>query len=447
MTLNLGIHSLVICVDNSATRDKNPKSGFSEGILMREQRLSIAAMVTLIVILFVGIAYAAILEGVLHSFNPGHEYDGWEPLAGLIVDAAGHLYGTTRFGGTIGEGTVFEMKYSRLRGWTEKILYNFNPTQNNDGSEPYAGLVFDTAGNLYGTTAGGGAYGNYGTVFELTPNGSGGWTEVILHSFNNDGKDGYGPIAGLTFDTTGNLYGTTASGGTFGSGTVFGMSPRSGGGWQEAVLHSFNNDRKDGYQPFAGLVIDAAGNLYGTTFSGGTYGGGTVFGMRPRAGGGWEEGVLHSFSEDGEDGTNPWGGLIFDAEGDLYGTTAYGGTDDCGTVFGLRPKAGGYWQEGVLYSFYTKPNDGCSPVAGLIFDASGNLYGTTNYGGIGCGTVFGLKPKAGGGWVEGVLHSFKNSSDGCEPSAGLTLDAAGNLYGTTKAGGNYNYGTVFGVEP
>lgn len=417
---------------------------------MREQRSSIvsrAVVGVLIAALFVGIAYGAVLEGVLHSFNPGHEYDGWEPLAGLIVDAAGHLYGTTRFGGTIGEGTVFELKNSRLRGWTEKILYNFNPTQNNDGSQPYAGLIFDAAGNLYGTTAGGGAYGNYGTVFELMPNGSGGWTEVILHSFNNDGKDGYGPLAGLIFDTAGNLYGTTASGGTFGSGTVFGLKPKASGGWEEGVLHSFRNDGKDGYIPVASLTLDAAGNLYGTTESGGTFGGGTVFGLTPKSGGGWVEGVLHSFTIDGSDGYFPEAGLIFDAAENLYGTTGYGGTDDCGTVFGLRPKGGGHWQEGVLYSFYTKPNDGCTPVAGLMFDTVGNLYGTTIYGGIDCGTVFALKPKPEGGWVEGVLHSFKNANDGCMPVAGLALDSAGNLYGTTEGGGTYNYGTVFGVQP
>src|SRR5271157_110097 len=381
-------------------------------------------------------------EKVLHSFN-NNGTDGALPYAGLIFDAAGNLYGTTWLAGTYGYGTVFELTPTAGGGWTEQVLHSFG--NGTDGNQPVAGLIFDAAGNLYSTTVGGGDY-DYGTVFELTPAAGGGWTEQVLHSFGN-GTDGASPYAGLIFDAAGNLYGTTYLGGTYGYGTVFELTPAAGGGWTEQVLYSF--DYTDGAHPEAGLIFDFAGNLYGTTAFGGTGtfrsgGCGTVFELTPTAGGGWTEKVLYSFGNSLSDGLGP-GGLIFDAAGNLYGTTAYGGTYGGGTVFEVTPAAGGGWTEQVLRSF--NGTDGAFPSAGLIFDAAGSLYGTASeYGAYGDGTVFELTPGGGGNWAEQVLHSF-NGTDGDGPGAGLIFDAASNLYGTTSGGGTYGYGTVFELTP
>src|SRR5664280_3872238 len=310
--------------------------------------------------------------------------------------------------------------------------------------------------SLYGTTLEGGTYYS-GTVFELTPAAGGGWTEKVLHNFNENGTDGALPRAPLIFDAAGNLYGTTEYGGTYYDsdlGTVFELTPAAGGGWTEKVLHNFGIGR-DGTDPLAGLIFDAAGNLYGTTEYGGTYYDsdlGTVFELTPAAGGGWTEKVLHNFVI-GRDGTDPLAGLIFDAAGNLYGTTEYAGNYGAGTVFELTPTAGGGWTEKVLHNF--NGTDGEFPYSSLIFDGAGNLYGTTSAGGTYssclsgyyCGTVFELTPAAGGGWTETVLHSFGNGTDGYSPSAGLIFDAAGNLYGTTPHGGTYEGGTVFEVTP
>ena len=337
--------------------------------------------------------------------------------------------------------------------WNEKVLHGFG--DGTDGINPPADLIFDTAGNLYGTTYEGGDY-NYGTVFELTPTAGGGWTEKVLHSFNNNGTDGYYPLAGLIFDAAGNLYGTTWHGGTYnelGGGTVFELTPTAGGGWTETVLHSFGNGA-DGIGPEAGLIFDAAKvNLYGTTAGGGSYSVGTVFELTPTAGGGWTETVLYSFNDNGTDGWESLAGLIFDAAGNLYGTTWAGGTYGGGTVFELTPAGG--WTEKVLHSFSWIGTDGFWPYAGLIIDAAGNLYGTTGAGGpSGWGMVFELTPTAGGGWTEKMLHSFPydNGTDGSQPVAGLIFDAVGNLYGTTEYGGTYSNcyggcGTVFELTP
>jgi uncharacterized repeat protein (TIGR03803 family) len=337
---------------------------------------------------------------VLHDFGG---MDGVFPN-GLIFDAAGVLYGTTEGGGgwgrpcnpTGGCGTVFELSPEAGGGWTEQVLYSFcAQTDCTDGDEPYAGLIFDAAGNLYGTTFYGGTYG-YGTVFELTPEAGGGWTEKVVYSFNpNNGTDGAYPYAGLIFDNNGNLYGTTSYGGTYDYGMVFELTPAQGGGWTEQVLYSFNFNGTDGYGPLACLIFDKAGNLFGTTVFGGTYDSGTVFELTPAEGGGWTEKVPHSFNGR-NDGANPYAGLILDENGNLYGTTAGGqgrtheaGANNAGTVFELMPTKGGGWAEKVLHSFSSNGRDGASPGAGLIFDAAGNLYGTTSLGGpYGFGTVF-----------------------------------------------------------
>ncbi len=427
---------------------------------MRGKRLSIGLRATLAiftVVLFVTITWAATHETVLHNFNIDGR-DGYGPGASLMLDAAGNLYGTTAEGGIYNCngrtcGIVFELTPVAGGGWTEKVLHNFNGT---DGNFPMASLIADAVGNLYGTTFMGGTYG-YGTVFELTRGPSAvGWTEKVLHSFN--GTDGAGPYSGLIRDAAGNLYGTTQEGGTYsgiyctsGCGTVFELIPTVGGGWTQKVLHSFNGT--DGYDPEASLIFDAAGNLYGTTAEGTTHGCGAVFELTPTGGGGWTEIVLHSFVN--TDGCQPFAGLIFDVVGNLYGTAVYGGIYGRGTVFELTPAAGGGWTETVLHNF--NETDGTFPFSGLIFDAAGNLYGTTFLGGDftcygrSCGTVFELtrSPNAlRGGWTETVLHSF-NGTDGSGPN-GLIMDAAGNLFGTTQGGGTGYYcpsgcGTVFEI--
>jgi uncharacterized repeat protein (TIGR03803 family) len=360
------------------------------------------------------------------------------------------LYGTTEFGGMYNYGTVFELSPNEGGGWTETVLHSFN-NDGTDGWYPDAGLILDGAGNLYGTTI----YGaGYGAVFEMSPNQGGGWTETVLYTFNGNG-DGRYPHGSLVFDDAGNLYGTTDNGGIYcglfqGCGTVFELTPTQGGGWTESVLHSFDNNGTDGINPVAGLIFDAAGNLYGTTFAGGTYGNGTVFEMSPGQGGGWTETVLHSFGPV-PDGQQSWAGLIFDAPGNLYGTTRTGGTYSLGTVFELTPNQSGGWTETVLHSFGSG-QDGFQPLYGsLIFDATGDLYGTTQEGGVyDYGTVFEVAPNGSGGWTETLLYNFcsqNGCADGYFPFAGLTSDAPGNLYGTTYLGGPYDDGTVFELTP
>jgi uncharacterized repeat protein (TIGR03803 family) len=214
---------------------------------------------------------------------------------------------------------IFTVTLFVTRSWaaTETVLHSFHP-EIPDGVYLYAGLIFDHAGNLYGTTQQGGTYG-FGTVFELTSRAGGGWTENVLYSFGANGTDGVEPYAGLIFDDAGNLYGTTFVGGTYNGGTVFELTPQAGGGWTEKVLHSFGNGT-DGFQPYAGLIFDGTGNLYGTTYGGA----GAVFELTPQAGGGWTEKVLHRFNSNGTDGYLPLGGLILDAAGNLYGTTQHG---------------------------------------------------------------------------------------------------------------------------
>jgi uncharacterized repeat protein (TIGR03803 family) len=221
--------------------------------------------------------------------------------------------------------------------WTETVLHNFTG-HTTDGFGPVASLIFDGSGNIYGTTSVGGAH-SYGTVFELAPIGDGSWTETILHSFEKIDGDGLAPEAGLIFDGSGNIYGTTVGGGAYGGpgtgGAVFELTPVAGGGWTETLLHSFGNGA-DGSGPFSSLIFDGSGNLYGTTIRGGAYGDGTVFELTPVAGGSWTETVLHSFGH-GKDGSGPASGLIFDGSGNLYGTTGGGGAFGSGTVFEITP--------------------------------------------------------------------------------------------------------------
>jgi len=371
------------------------------------------------------------------------------PHAGLIADKAGNLFGTSDLGGPYNQGTVFEL-VAESSGWNETVLYSFTGGQ--DGGRPAANLIFDSAGRLYGTTtAGGGGScpGGCGTVFELTPSNTG-WTESVLYSFHG-GTDGRQPYGGLVFGGSRTLYSTTSQGGVLGGncpsgcGTVFALTPGARG-WSESVLYAFTGSN-DGSVPYAGLAVDAAGALYGTTIAGGNSGNGTVFRVAPGAGQ-WKETVLHSFS--GNDGAVPYGGLVFDAAHNLYGTTFQGGGANYGVVFELARDHGDFWKETVLHHFWSLP--AANPVAGLVMDANGNLFGTTMQGGNSsscageCGTVFELK-SAGGTWEYRQLHVFGNDKDGYRPAASLLVTPAGTLFGTTEAGGTQGEGVVFEVTP
>jgi uncharacterized repeat protein (TIGR03803 family) len=403
-----------------------------------------------------GSSYAsAQQERVLYSFGSSGT-DGSHPYGGVVVDSAGNLYGTTREGGSYGYGTVFEISPHAEGTWTESILHNFN---NNgvDGFYPHAGLVADAAGNLYGTTTYGGAYRNCGAVFEMQKK-SGGWSEAVIHSFTSE--DGQFPEDGLIFDGAGNLYGTTKFGGTLGNGAVFKLSPALGGNWQTAVLHSFGA-AKDGFYPVAGLAIDTSGHLYGTTTqsSANDDATGAVFELKPTPEGNWLEAILLTLANDGYtllDGT-PEAGVVLDSSGNLYGTAFDKGGFGFGEVFEVRPGGEMDWPGDVLFSFYGGrgiDNSGGAPMGGLTFDTSGSLYGTGSAGGsyhnhsgsVG-GVVFKLTPQADGPWSYEVVHSFGSGSDGSTPYSGVVFDASGNLYGTTLKGGTYNAGTVYEVTP
>jgi uncharacterized repeat protein (TIGR03803 family) len=355
---------------------------------------------------------------VLYSFGACCA-DGFLPSAGVIRDSGGNLYGTTADGGPSKWGTVFKISAHH----EETILYSF--TGGVDGASPYGGLVRDAAGNLYGTTTLGGAHG-YGTVFKVDATGK----ESVLYSFMG-GTDGGGPYGSLAMDASGNFYGTTSGGGTSAAGTVFKLSRRG----KENVLYTFTGGTggTDGASPLAGVTLDPAGNLYGTTSAGGgpnNYG--TVFKIDT----GGNETVLHAFAG-GADGQDPEGGLVRDFAGNLYGTTNVGGGD--GNVFKIDA-AGNY---SVLFNF--NQTDGQYPSGGLLRDSAGNLYGTTIFGGeYNWGTVFKLDTMGN----ETVLYSFTGGKDGKYPT-GVTLirDASGNLFGTTQQGGSMSNGVVFKLKP
>ena len=395
---------------------------------------------------------AAQQETVLHSFD-ANGTDGYLPVSGLTIDHAGNLYGTTTYGGAYGSisnfrsgGAAFKLK--RNGGvWVEQILHNFG--NGTDGEFPFSCLILDASGNLYGVTDGGGTFA-YGTAFMLK--GTAG-QERELHDFGGVNADGRGPIADLIFDASGNLYGTTGGGGTDGVGTVFELRPRAEG---EKVLYSFPMNKKQGRYPNGSLVFDASGNLYGTTMYGGAYDSGTVFKLK-RSGENWTEEVIYVFNYQDSGGSQPAAGLVIDAAGNLYGTTYFGngtgcGGGGCGTAFELMPSAGGGWTEKVLHSF-GNGMDGYGPYGRLVFDSSGNLYGNTLYGGAYVwGTIFRLTPSTSGEWTETIIHNFGSGQDGQIPRGSLTMDASGNLYGTTYGGGTSlacggGCGTVFEIKP
>jgi uncharacterized repeat protein (TIGR03803 family) len=418
---------------------------------MRQRKLSHLGpglAVIAVIAALTSIGWAADKEKALYSFHYAGEgcgSDGCVPYAGLIFDGSGNLYGTTSYGGAgnCDCGTVFELSPNGGGGWTETVLYSF--TGGSDGQNPSQGLVFDNAGNLFGVTPYGGSQncGNgCGVVFELQ-HLSGGWSYSTIYSFTGN-PDGAIPDAGLIFDGKGNLYGTTADGGvnTHGSlGTVFELTPNDNGNWTESVIYSFGTRRGNGASP-NGLIFDGVGSLYGTTQAGGQCnsnetGCGIVFQLKPVSGA-WKESILYSF-KGGIDGEVPTAGLALDKAGHLYGTTSAGGDYEQGTVFEVAHSKHG-WSETVLHSF--GGSDGALPYAGLILDKAGNLYGTSYRGGaFASGAVYELK-RLKSGWTENVLYSFTGGNDGNGPVAGLIFDAKANLYGTTLYGGSGDNGGV-----
>jgi uncharacterized repeat protein (TIGR03803 family) len=381
---------------------------------------------------------------VIHSFN---RKDGIFPLSGVIMDGAGNLYGTTSAAGVPkGSGTVYRLTQSGEFATLHVFRYTRPQT---DGSDPEGGLVLGPQGTLFGTTVAGGIGTNRGTVFAVAPDGS----ETVLHSFVRNGR-GVRPRSALAINNEGNLFGA-ATGGAFGAGLVFRLRPQG----EERVLYSFRGE-PDGAFPEGALIADLAGNLYGTTAGGGGFSCGasdcgTVFKMTPDG----QETLLYAF-QGGNDGGVPHAGLVRDATGNLYGTTAMGGgtgcfeSVGCGTVFKIAPDG----TETVLHAF--SQSEGSDPLAGLAMDRVGNLYGTAYLGGdlgcgtsgLGCGTVFEIAPDG----SETTLHVFEAGADGSFPQGTLLLDASGNLYGTTEHGGEAKNercapdggcGTIFKLTP
>jgi uncharacterized repeat protein (TIGR03803 family) len=430
----------------------------SDTLLSRRIRLGRRA---LMLAAFQNMAGAATLT-TLVNFNNAN---GAAPQASLVRDSAGNLYGTTYVGGAYGWGTAFKLAPPApgQTAWTRTTLVNFNST---GGAYPHAGLLRDSGGTLYGTTSIAGGGSAYGTVFKLVPPASGqtAWTRTTLVTFDYDTNGGF--LQGnLVRDSAGNLYGTTSQGGAYrdgsgvGYGTVFKLAPPAAGhtAWTLTPLVNFNYT--NGAYPYAGLVRDAAGNLYGTTSLGGAYDYGTVFKLAPPASGqtAWTRTTLVNFN--GANGANPYAGLVRDSAGNLYGTTSGGGAyqdvygNGYGTVFKLAPPSAGHtaWTRTTLVNF--NGANGAVPYAGLVRDSAGALYGTTMNGGastnctLGCGTVFKLAPPATGqtAWTRTTLVNF-SGANGTQPYAGLVRDSAGTLYGTTQGGGA-GYGTAFKITP
>ncbi|MFZ0318786.1 MAG: choice-of-anchor tandem repeat GloVer-containing protein [Candidatus Sulfotelmatobacter sp.] len=361
---------------------------------------------------------------VLHTFTGGG--GAGDPGSQLVEDSAGNFYGSTFWDGNhevcaeVGCGVVYRVSPDGS-SWRYTVLYEFS--ENGEGAEPTQ-LVLDAAGNLYGELSSGGAF-DAGSVFELSPTSSGPWTYTNLYTFTG-GADGNLPSGGLVFDGVGNLYGATAFGGSEegGMGAVFKLAPNGSGGWTESVIYSSSvtNDH-----PTGPLIFDGAGNLYGV-WDGEDGDVGGVFELKPGSGG-WTFASLYSFGG-GNDGATPEAGVVRDAAGNLYGTTAYGGAHNDGTVYELSPNVGGYAFT-VLHTF-AGGNGGANSFNPVILDASGNLFGTALGGADNWGVMFELSPSS-SGWTYGLVHTFTGGPDGGYAS-GLIFDLAGNLYGAAAYG-------------
>ncbi len=388
------------------------------------------------------IVFALTVSGQAQTLNVLHTFsgaaDGFDPSAGLTMDAAGNLYGTALYGGSSDAGTVFKLTH-KGSGWVLNGLYSF--TGGSDGGNPQSRVIFGPDGTLYGTTSAGGNGGN-GVVFNLRPQPAAcksaicPWTETVIYTFQG-GSDGIAPAYGdLTFDQAGNLYGTTVGGGLnscggSSCGVVFKLT-KSGSSWTESVLYSFTGGN-DGGNPYSGVILDGAGNLYGTAYYGGANSFGAVYELS-RSGSGWTEKTLTDFPGGGG---YPIGGLTFDSHGNLFGTGFVGGT-----VFELMP-SGGNWS----YSLLTTFNGFDGPFGSPTFDGAGNFYGTNSTGGAyDNGFIFKASP-SGGGWNFTDLYDFTGGNDGGFPVSNVVLDTSGNLYGTTYLGGSAGGGVAWQFKP
>jgi uncharacterized repeat protein (TIGR03803 family) len=361
---------------------------------------------------------------VIHNFTGGA--DGANPLNGLMMGAAGYMYGTTSAGGAHNNGTVFRIAPTGIL----QTIYAFEGGA--DGSAPQSFLIEDSQGRLYGTTSAGGAYGG-GTVFRITNN-----TKTILHSFGS-GTDGSTPLGGLVFDGAGNLYGTTSAGGANGNGAVFMLSP-SGIILRETVLYSFGTGT-DGAVPYAGVTLDSAGDVLGTTSAGGTGGYGTIFELNKQHS--WAETIVYNFQNQ-NDGGVPYAGLIADGHGNFYGAATEGGSQGGGSIFELTP-AGSGWNFTAIQSLAGWGISGT--FRNFLLSSSGTLYATTHCDGqYNAGTVYELVPGAGGTWTYTQLYTFTGGTDGLYSFSNL-VTFGNRLYGTTNQGGAYGYGDVFAVIP
>lgn len=393
-------------------------------------------------ILAVG-ARAASTTQVIYSF--GGDADGEYTDTDLVMDRAGNIYGSSVQGGDFASGTVFQLSPSG-GSWIHSVLYSF--TGGNDGGEPYKGVTLDAQGNLYGTAVTGGTgacEGGCGVVYKLT-NSGGVWTQSVIHNFN--GNDGSGPGSGVTFDKHGNLYGVTPTGGANGLGVIFQMRADTGGSWKFKVIHNFTGG-SDGSSGMAGrLILDQAGNLYGVATTGGANGSGVAFELVRSQTGQFTFKTLYAFKGQPDAGF-PYGGLLFDRFGNLYGTTYYDGANDLGSVYQLAAQSDGTFKERVLYSF-KGGSDGDGPISTLVADQAGNLYGTASEAGAGscgCGTVFKLTHGSSGKWGESTAYSFTGAPDGAFVYNGMVKDAAGNIYGATVHGGTGNEGAIYQFIP
>jgi uncharacterized repeat protein (TIGR03803 family) len=433
-------------------------------VLMR----GVAAIATLFGVvagLMTGSAQAYAFK-VLHSVCEGTPCAGGETTSGLLIDAAGNLYGTSVGDGAYGAGVAFEISPAADgKTWNYRVLHDFCSRPGcDDGAVVWGTLIADSAGSLYGVTTAGGK-GTFGTVFKLSPNADrSSWAYRVLHTFCPQGgsycpeADGFnfgltyaGAASGAPYDGQSPLYGTSAFGGAS-AGNVFILTPSpKKTKWSFRQVYAFcaASNCADGMEPWLGNVIaDSAGNLYGVTMAGGAHGTGVVYALSPDGHGGWSERVLHSFCSwaDCADGQRPIGSLLLDGAGNLVGTTQGGASTcadgtNCGVVFRLTP--GSSWKETVLHRFCKQSGcaDGSDPQGDLLVDAQGSLFGATSGGGSqNSGTVFKIDTHY------HVLHSFcaqANCADGKYPWGGIAMNAAGSIFGATQLGGAAGYGEVF----
>lgn len=408
--------------------------------LLRAHRILVVLGPLAILSAFLGATANASTVKVIYSFAGGN--DGEYTDTELVMDPAGNLYGTSVQGGASSSGTVFQVTTAGVH----TVLYSF--TGGTDGGEPYKGVTLDAQGNLYGTTVtggGGSCEGGCGVVYKLANAGGGVWNFSVIYTFTG-GNDGIEPGAPLAIDTAGNLYGMTSLGGSLGFGTVYRLSPGASG-WTLKVIHTFTGG-SDGLGGSAGrMIFDSLGHVFATSTVGGTSGNGVAFQLTPTSTGEWLYTALYNF-KGSPDGSFPYGGLLRDTAGHLFGTTYYAGAHDFGTVYELV-RQNGTWTERVLYSF-KGGTDGDSPISTLVADSAGNLYGTTSDGGAttcNCGTIFKLSRNATGGWTETVVYRFPGTPGAGFAYNGLISDLKGHFYGATVHGGTTNDGAIYKLTP